>query len=136
MLIMLRIIVSILILVLSLNKLFAEDIPIIVISAGKTYQSKSIVGSDVVVVDSEAISESNEFFLGDVLSENLSGMNYFQTGGHGTTSGIQLRGLPKRYSTVYIDGVKVSDPSSPSNDYYFGNLMKGSIDRVEIFCCI
>ena len=118
--------------VFSFSKLFAEDIPIIVISAGKTYQSKSIVGSDVVVVDSKAISESNEFFLGDVLSKSLNGMNYFQTGGHGTTSGIQLRGLPKRYSTVYIDGVKVSDPSSPSNDYYFGNLMKGSIDRVEI----
>ena len=129
---MLRAVIFILISIFSFGKLFAEDIPIIVISAGKTYQSKSIVGSDVVVVDSKAISESNEFFLGDVLSENLNGMNYFQTGGHGTTSGIQLRGLPKRYSTVYIDGVKVSDPSSPSNDYYFGNLTKGSIDRVEI----
>ena len=129
---MLKVIIFLLISVFSFSKLFAEDIPIIVISAGKTYQSKSIVGSDVVVVDSKAISESNEFFLGDVLSESLNGMNYFQTGGHGTTSGIQLRGLPKRYSTVYIDGVKVSDPSSPSNDYYFGNLTKGSIDRVEI----
>ena len=129
---MLKVIIFLLISVFSFNKLFAEDIPIIVISAGKTYQSKSIIGSDVVVVDSKAISESNEFFLGDVLSESLNGMNYFQTGGHGTTSVIQLRGLPKRYSTVYIDGVKVSDPSSPSNDYYFGNLTKGSIDRVEI----
>ena len=129
---MLKVIIFLLISVFSFSKLFAEDIPIIVISAGKTYQSKSIIGSDVVVVDSKAISESNEFFLGDVLSESLNGMNYFQTGGHGTTSGIQLRGLPKRYSTVYIDGVKVSDPSSPSNDYYFGNLTKGSIDRVEI----
>ena len=129
---MLKVIIFLLISVFSFSKLFAEDIPIIVISAGKTYQSKSIIGSDVVVVDSKAISESNEFFLGDVLSGSLNGMNYFQTGGHGTTSGIQLRGLPKRYSTVYIDGVKVSDPSSPSNDYYFGNLMKGSIDRVEI----
>ena len=132
MLIILRLLILILILNFSINKLFAADIPVIVISAGKTYQSKGIVGSDVVVVDSKTISESNEFFLGDLLSENLNGMNYFQTGGHGTTSGIQLRGLPKRYSTVYIDGVKVSDPSSPSNDYYFGNLMKGSIDRVEI----
>ena len=129
---MLRAVIFVLISIFSFGKLFAEDIPIIVISAGKTYQSKGIVGSDVVVVDSKAISESNEFFLGDVLSENLNGMNYFQTGGHGTTSGIQLRGLPKRYSTVYIDGVKVSDPSSPSNDYYFGNLTKSSIDRVEI----
>ena len=59
---MLRVIISILVLVLSLGKLFAADIPVIVIAAGKTYQSKGIVGSDVVIVDSKAISESNEFF--------------------------------------------------------------------------
>ena len=129
---MLRMIVFLLISIISFNKLFAEDIPIIVISVGKTYQSKSIVGSDVVVVDSKAISESNEFFLGELLSKNLNGMNYFQQGGAGTVSGIQLRGLPKKYSTVYVDGVKMSDPSTPDNAYYFNNLMTGSLDRVEI----
>ena len=36
--------------------------------------------------------------------------------------GIQLRGLEKRYSTVYIDGVKMSDPSSPDNSFYFQNI--------------
>jgi vitamin B12 transporter len=59
-------------------------------------------------------------------------MNYFQSGGYGTVSGIQLRGQPKRYTTVYIDGVKVSDPSTPSNDYYFNNLISGSFDRIEV----
>ena len=67
------------------------------------------------------------------MSKNLlNGINYFQSGGYGTISGIQLRGQPKRYSTVYIDGVKVSDPSTPSNDYYFSNLLSGSFDKVEI----
>ena len=46
--------------------------------------------------------------------------------------GIQLRGLEKRYSTVYIDGVKMSDPSTPDNSFYFQNIMKESIDRVEV----
>ena len=59
-------------------------------------------------------------------------MNQFQSGGYGAVAGIQLRGQPKRYTTVYIDGVKVSDPSTPSNDYYFNNLVSGSFDRVEI----
>ena len=63
MLIILRLLLLILILNFSINKLFAADIPVIVISAGKTYQSKGIVGSDVVVVDSKTISESNEFFF-------------------------------------------------------------------------
>ncbi len=111
---------------------FSKEIPVIVISPGKTLQSKSVVGSDVEVIDSKTLKNSNEYFIGDILDNSLNGMNYFQSGGYGTVSGIQLRGQPKRYTTVYIDGVKVSDPSTPSNDYYFNNLMSGSFDRVEI----
>ena len=114
------------------TSIFAEDIPVIVISAGKSAQSKSVVGSDVSIVNEKTISNSNESFVGDLLSENLMGMNYFQSGGYGTVSGIQLRGQPKRYSTVYLNGIKLSDPSTPSNDYYFGNLMNGSLDSVEV----
>ena len=31
-----------------------------------------------------------------------------------------------------MDGVKLSDPSTPSNDYYFNNLLVGSVDRIEV----
>jgi len=114
------------------SKVLAKDIPIIIISANKSPQSKSTVGSDVSVINEDLISNSGEYFLGDVLSENLMGMNYFQSGGHGTVSGIQLRGQPKRYSTVYLNGIKLSDPSTPSNDYYFSNLLNSSLESVEI----
>ena len=113
-------------------KVYAENIPVIVISAGKSQQSKSTVGSDVTIINKETISNSRENFVGDILSENLMGMNYFQSGGYGTVSGIQLRGQPKRYSTVYLNGIKLSDPSTPSNDYYFGNLMNSSLESVEV----
>ena len=129
---MLRIKVLILILVFSFNKLFAADIPIIVIAPGKTIQSYSTVGSSVSVIDNKALDNSDAHFLGDVLDNELPGMNYFQSGGYGTTSGIQLRGLPKRYSTVYIDGVKMADPSTPDNSFYFSSIMNSAIDRVEI----
>ena len=114
------------------TRIYAKEIPVIVISAGKSPQSKSTVGSDVTVIDRKTIENSNEYFIGDILDNNLNGMNQFQSGGYGTVAGIQLRGQPKRYTTVYIDGVKVSDPSTPSNDYYFNNLVSGSFDRVEI----
>ena len=113
-------------------KVYAKEIPVIVITAGKSPQSKSTVGSDVTVIDRKTIENSNEYFIGDILDNNLNGMNQFQNGGYGAVAGIQLRGQPKRYTTVYIDGVKVSDPSTPSNDYYFNNLVSGSFDRVEI----
>ena len=59
-------------------------------------------------------------------------MNIFSLGGRGTNTGIQMRGLPKRYSTIYIDGVKMYDPSTPDNSFYSEGLFKDHIDRIEI----
>ena len=66
------------------------------------------------------------------MSGGTTSANFFQNGGHGSTSAIQLRGLPKRYSTVYIDGVKMSDPSSVSGDFDFNHILTSQISRVEI----
>ena len=120
------------IITLFFNKAFSKDLPVIVISPGKTPQSLSTVGSTVTVIDGETIRNSNENFLGAIIDQKSGSTNTFQDGGHGTNMGIQLRGLEKRYSTVYIDGVKMSDPSSPDNSFYFQNIMKESIDRVEV----
>jgi len=117
---------------MSFNKAFADDIPIIVISPSQKAQSKSTVGTSVTVFDESKLKKSNDFFLGSILSDGTTSFNSFQTGGYGSTSGIQLRGLPKRYSTVYIDGVKQSDPGSVSGDYDFSHILSNQIGRVEI----
>ena len=114
------------------NAVSAADIPIIVIAPSKKAQSISTVGTSVTVLDEKFFKNSNEYFLGDALAGNTTSMNFFQNGGHGQTSAIQLRGLPKRYSTVYIDGVKMSDPSSVSNDFDFNHILTSQISRVEI----
>jgi len=111
---------------------FSKEIPIIVISASKKPQSLSTVGTSVTILDEKFFNNSNEYFLGDALSTSTTGANFFQNGGHGTSSAIQLRGMPKRYSTVYIDGVKMSDPSSVSNDFDFNNILTSQVSRVEI----
>ena len=132
MLILIRIVSVLVIFILLFNKLYADDIPVIVIAPSKKAQSLSTVGTSLTVLDETFFKNSNEFFLGDALSTNTTSSNFFQSGGHGTSSAIQLRGLPKRYSTVYIDGVKMSDPSSVSNDFDFNNILTSQISRVEI----
>ena len=117
---------------LSLPNLFASDIPIIVISPGKTPQSYDKVGSSVSVIDNDKIENSSSSFIGNIIGESTTSANMFQAGGTGTNTGIQLRGLEKRYSTVYIDGIKMSDPSSSDNSFYMENIMKNSIERIEI----
>ncbi len=133
---MLKRLVSFLSLLL-LNTLFTipvlgKDTPIIVIAPSKKPQSVSTVGSSVIILDEKFFEETNDYFLGDVISNNSTSINFFQSGGHGTASAIQLRGLPKRYSTVYIDGVKMSDPSSVSGDFDFNHILTSQISRVEI----
>ena len=118
--------------ILFTSSVFSEEIPIIVISASKKPQSISTVGTSVTILEEDFFNNSTEYFLGDALSSNTTSANFFQSGGHGTSSAIQLRGLPKRYSTVYIDGVKMSDPSSVSNDFDFNHILTSSISRVEI----
>ena len=132
MLMLRKIIKLLIILIFPFNSVFAADIPIIVIAPSKKAQSVSTVGTSVTVLDETFFKNSNEFFLGDALANETTSINFFQSGGHGTSSAIQLRGLPKRYSTVYIDGVKMSDPSSVSNDFDFNNILTSQISRVEI----
>ena len=120
------------ILIFSFKHVFAQDIPVIVISPGKTVQSLSTVGSSVDVITSDTINNSQNFSLANIIDDNSTSTNLFQMGGHGSNTGIQLRGLEKRYSTVYIDGVKMLDPSSSDGSFYLENIMKNGIDRVEI----
>ena len=128
----LRILTLSLILILPVNYSFSADMPVIVIAPSKKAQSISTVGTSVTVLDSSFFENSNELFLGNALADGTTSSNFFQTGGQGSTSAIQLRGLPKRYSTVYIDGVKMSDPASVSNDYDFNHILTGQVERVEI----
>ncbi len=118
--------------VLFSTSVFSKEIPVIVISASKSPQSYSSVGSQVTIIDTETIKNSSDSFLTDLLNNEVQGMNIFSLGGKGTNTGIQMRGLPKRYSTIYVDGVKMYDPSTPDNSFYAEGLFKNSIDRIEI----
>ena len=118
--------------ILFTTSVISKEIPVIVIAPSKKPQSISTVGTSVSILDENFFKNSKEIFLGDVLKNNSTSTNFFQSGGHGTSSAIQLRGLPKRYSTVYIDGVKMSDPSSVSNDFDFNHILTSQISRVEI----
>ncbi len=124
---------TIILLIIFATNVYSKEIPIITITApSKKPQSISTVGTSVTIIDEKFLSNSTEHFLGDVLSASSTSANFFQSGGHGTASAIQLRGMPKRYSTVYIDGVKMSDPSSVSGDFDFNNILTSQVSRVEI----
>jgi outer membrane cobalamin receptor len=73
---------------------FSKEVPIIVITASKKPQSLSTIGTSTTILDENFFSNSTEYFLGDALSTSTTSSNFFQSGGHGTSSAIQLRGMP------------------------------------------
>ena len=91
---MLRVLVFLYFILFS-TSVFSKEIPVIVISAGKTPQSYSTVGSQVTVIDSETIENSSDSFLTDLLSNEVQGLNIFQLGGKGTNAGIQIERFTK-----------------------------------------
>lgn len=112
--------------------ILSDEIPIIVISPSKTPQSLSSTGSDVTSINNQTIADSNQSFLGDIIEDQIVGSNFSKQGGAGTNSLIQIRGLPKRYTNIYLDGVKLSDPSTPDNSYYLNNFTVGSLRSLEV----
>ena len=60
-----------------LNNVLAKDIPIIVISPGKTQQSYDKVGSSVSVIGNGEIKNSSNYFISDVIGNNTTGNNMF-----------------------------------------------------------
>ena len=109
----------------------ADSIPVIVISAGKTAQSFNTVGSSIEIINEEIIKNSNSFSLAEIIEENSTSSNLFTTGGIGSNTGIQLRGLEKRYSAVFINGVKMMDPSSSDGSFYLENILSNGIEKIE-----
>lgn len=127
-----KLLIKIFIFLLSTVYSSAENIPLIVISAGKTKQSIDLVGSSIDIISSKEIDESPYYTIAEVINNNSTSNNFFQLGGIGGNTAIQLRGIEKRYSTVYLDGVKMMDPSSSDGSFYLDNLSKNSIERIEI----
>ena len=68
----------IIIMLLFFNKAFSKDLPVIVISPGKTPQSLSTVGSTVTVIDGETIRNSKESFLGAIIDQASGSTNTFR----------------------------------------------------------
>ena len=97
----------------------------------KKPQSISTVGTSVTILNEEFFNNSTEHFLGDALSTSITSANFFKWRTWNCIS-YSIEVMPKRYSTVYIDGVKMSDPSSVSGDFDFNNILTSQISRAEI----
>ena len=105
-------------------------IPDIIVSAGVGQQPNQI-GQAVTVITRDEIERRQTVSISDLLA-TTPGVTVSRNGGVGTVTALRIRGAEGEQTLTIIDGVRVNDPSSPGGAFDFGNLLAGSVERIEV----
>ncbi len=60
------------------------------------------------------------------------GLSIGRNGGMGSFTGVSIRGANAEQVLVLVDGVRVADPASPAGGFDFGNLLLGTVGKLDI----
>ena len=91
----------------------------------------SQTGSSVTVITGQDLEAKQSRTVPDALSD-VPGLNVVQTGGPGGVTSIFIRGANANHTKVLVDGIGVSDPTSPDGSFDFAHLLTSGIDRIEV----
>lgn len=108
-----------------------SDTDEVVVSATRTPTPASAVASSVTVITAQDIELKQETTLPDVLRD-VPGLNLVQTGGQGGVTSLFIRGADSNHTKVLVDGIDVSDPSTPGGSFEFANFQTGDIQQAEV----
>ncbi len=104
---------------------------IVVVTATRLPTPQAQIASSLTLVTAEDIAREQFETMPDLLKD-VPGLNVVQTGGPGGQTSVFMRGTNSDHVKVLIDGIDVSDPSSPPDSFDFGQLPTQDIERVEI----
>lgn len=107
------------------------DLGEIVVSALRTAVERLRTGVSVSVVTADDLAGARETSVAAVLAR-LPGVAVSQSGPFGSTANLRIRGADGRYLAVFVDGIKVSDPSGTTVSFDFGSLMTADVGRIEV----
>ncbi|TMM50204.1 TonB-dependent receptor plug domain-containing protein [Qipengyuania marisflavi] len=106
----------------------AATITVTATGLGTTIQS---TGQAVVVIDRKEIEQVQGADITRVL-QRTPGLSLSRNGGAGSFTGVNLRGANAEQLLVLVDGVRVADPASPSGGFDFGNLLTGTVGKLDL----
>ena len=109
----------------------ANQIDETVVVADRVSTATESLAVSVNVMDRELIDALGSATLPQLLRSQV-GISATQTGGIGAVSGIRVRGQDAFRTRVLIDGIDISDPSSPQVAPRMEHILAGSLERVEI----
>jgi vitamin B12 transporter len=102
----------------------------IVVTANRTETERSRTGASVSVIARADLQRA-----GNSLKDSLArepGFSLASQGPYGNSANLTLRGAQGRYIAVFVDGIRVDDPSGFTTSYEFGSLMSAGVGRIEV----
>ena len=109
--------------------LVADD-HITVLATGSA-TSVDTAGQPISVIGTDEIDSVQGPDITRVL-ERLPGVTITRNGGMGSATSLFVRGANSQQVLVLVDGMRVADVAAPGGGYDFGNLMTGSIGKIEL----
>ncbi len=100
-------------------------------SANLTETELARSGSSVTVLTADEIAESGATTLVDLLRRQ-PGVTITQNGGMGAPASLRLRGTEARYTAIFVDGIRVDDPSIVQTQSDLSQLGLSNVGRIEI----
>ncbi len=105
-----------------------EDLGTVVVTPNRISVSTDAASTEVRVITADDIRKKGSTYLSDVLAD-IPGVSFNISG---KVKYVSVRGSDPGNTLVFIDGVRVNDPSSISAAYDFGNLLAESVERIEV----
>ncbi|WP_439133219.1 TonB-dependent receptor plug domain-containing protein [Pseudomaricurvus sp.] len=102
-----------------------------VVTAHRIPVQISRIGSSVSVLSAADIEAKGQLSAADLL-RTLPGIAVSNTGGMGKQTTLRIRGEEGYRTVVYVDGVKISDPTGTQVGPRFAHLMTSEIERIEV----
>jgi vitamin B12 transporter len=103
----------------------------VVVGATRLATPEREVGSSVTVITAADIEARQERSLPDAL-QTVPGLFVEQSGGLGGQTSIFMRGANSNQTKVLLDGIDISDPSTPTGAPDISKFLTGDIARVEV----
>ncbi|MEO6959024.1 MAG: TonB-dependent receptor plug domain-containing protein, partial [Burkholderiaceae bacterium] len=101
----------------------------VIVTASRTAQLESNVLGDVTVIDNKELQQAGQSSIGEILARH-HGVQFYNSGGPQTVTGVYLRGAGSGQTLVMVDGIRIN--SSTQGGANWNAIDPATIDHIEI----
>jgi vitamin B12 transporter len=106
-------------------------LPETVVTATRLSTPREEIASSVTVITRADIEAKQQRTIVEVLAA-VPGLHVVQAGGLGAQTSVFSRGSESSHTVIFVDGIEISDTSTPNGAFDFAHLLASNIERVEV----